>query len=386
MANGTLVRRRSVDSHTCYIELLLNDEVVSNLRVFHRSLRIGSVIASFGGIGYVETDEAFRRRGFARQILDEANRYLGEAGLDLGLLFGIQDFYQRWGYAPAIPEYEVTIETAALTDASLGMRAVAATGAHRSDVRDLYNRLNGTRSCSVVRHEDTWPFAHPEDDERGDFGVRGCFDAHVLLDHSGAVRGYVCVDVDERFDIGPVRVSEIGCAGSDAFESLAALIAGIAKDRERDAVTVFAPPDEPFIEYLRRFGSQVLAAYSKSGGGMLRIMSLERLFEKLAPELSDRLRRSPLAGWGGRLILETDIGTVPLDIQACRVEVDTSGPEASRHVVTIPQHKLIQSITGFRDIATLALDDDVRCPSDALPVLRALFPQGYPHMWHDDRF
>ncbi len=56
------------------------------------------------------------------------------------------------------------------------------------------------------------------------------------------------------------------------------------------------------------------------------------------------------------------------------------------HTLVIPQNKLIQAVTGFRDVAALAIDEDVHCPPEALDVLHVLFPVGYPCMWRDDHF
>ncbi len=372
-----------MDEHTTHIELLLDDAVVSGLRIFHRDMRIGSAAVTFGGIGWVETDEAFRKRGFARRTLEEAQRYCTEMGFDVAVLFGIEDFYERWGYAPAIPGHTVDLQTTDLPESMHGLRAEGATGTHRNAIRDVYSALNRTRSCSAIRSEGVWPYVRPTEHTRGDVGLCGHFATEVLLNDAEDLRGYVSAVVDRDDDCLPVL--EYGYTEGSVFAGLAALIGRMARERSRDRVAIEAPPDEPFIEYLRGYGCSVLTTYQRTGSGMLRIISLEPLVTKLCPELTKRLRRSPLADWGGDVVLETDMGNVGLSIRDRQVTV-ASDRAGLAHTVAIPQNKLVQAITGFRDVATLALDEDVHCPPEALDVVRALFPTGHPYMWWDDRF
>ncbi len=51
-------------------------------------VRFGEAIFRMGGIGGVETEEAYRKRGLARSLLETACEYMREIGFDVAGLFG----------------------------------------------------------------------------------------------------------------------------------------------------------------------------------------------------------------------------------------------------------------------------------------------------------
>ena len=93
-------------------------------------MRIGSALVKMGGIAGVGTDEAHRMRGYSRLVLEESTRYFAETGHDVAVLFGIPDFYHRFGYAPVLPVTTLTVTVEdALAAVSDGEREAFAAGA-----------------------------------------------------------------------------------------------------------------------------------------------------------------------------------------------------------------------------------------------------------------
>ncbi len=146
--------KREVGEGVCSIKLFLGGKEVSHLYVHDLEVRIGGSIVRVGGIGGVWTHEEYRRRGFARKVLEDALDYMREEGYDLSLLFGIPDFYHRFGYAPVLPEYSLSLREEDLPKDVPAFRDYGEKG--RDVVLDMYNENNHWRTGSVVRRSETW--------------------------------------------------------------------------------------------------------------------------------------------------------------------------------------------------------------------------------------
>jgi predicted acetyltransferase len=363
---------RELRDGTCAIRLFYDGKEVSGLWVHDLWVRIGEAYVRMGGIGGVHTEEPYRMRGFARRVMEESIEYMREAGFVLSALFGIPFFYERWGFVPALPEYRISLRLEAISDAKQKHEVVDYEEGYRGHVIEIYNANNRWRTCSCLRSMDTWKgFA-----QGTGFGVGS--DVKVILGRDGSPSGYLSFDATlER-----TAVSEVGYTDIDVFETMVALIARRAEEREHKEIYLTMPPDHPFAIYLRRYGCIVTEQFTKSGGGMMRIIDVEGLFAKISPELSRRLRGSPLQSFSGMLSIETEIGEVGLEIDSGDVRVGEKG----KAKLKLPQGKLTQLVVGYRDVMTIALEEDVSIPSEFLPLLEVLFPLGHPYIWWCDRF
>lgn len=329
-----------------------------------------------GGIGGVHTEEPYRMRGFARKVMEESIAYMREAGYEISALFGIPHFYERWGFAPALPEYRISTRASAISDVKPKHRIVPYEEHYKRHVIEIYNANNSLRTCSVVREEEKW---------RGftkgtDFDVGA--DVKVVLQEDGSPCGYVSFDAtDER-----TAVSEVGYANPDVFETIAWLIAQRAREKEHEEVYLTMPPDHPFALYLRRFGCTVTERFLRSGGGMMRIIDIKGLFVKIAPELSRRLQTSPFRSFQGRFSIVTDIGNVDLEVDSGQIHISPSSGGEGKAKIEIPQSKLIQLLVGYTDITAMISERDVFVTPELFPLLQALFPLGHPYIWWCDRF
>ncbi|HIE04486.1 MAG TPA: GNAT family N-acetyltransferase [Candidatus Latescibacteria bacterium] len=368
------VKREDVGK-ACVIKLYYKGEHVSGLWVHRLLVHFGEgTVLRMGGIGGVETKEGYRMRGFARRVLEESNRFMEEDGMDVASLFGIRDFYQRWGYAPALPEYKIYLKVDDLSGARLGRELVPYSDEHRRKVVEIYESNNVSRACSVVRSPEVW-----EGFSKGtDYGTRPV--PVVLSDRHGRTCGYLAFDDSED----RTAVSEVGYSDFEVFESLAAAIYLRAKERGHEEAQVAIPPDHPFAVFLRRFGCRAVTTFNRSGGGMMRIVSLGTTLSKLAPELERRLAGSDMAGWEGRFRVRTDIGSLEVEVSGGKVSV--ARDRGTREELRLPQSKLTQLIVGYRTVDDLASDEDVSVTPSLLPLLGRLFPPLNPYIWWSDRF
>ena len=140
------IEREILDGGTCYITLLHEGEVVSWLFIIDLEMRIGSAVVRTGIITRVGTEKAHRNRGFSRCVMNDALNYMREADFEMSSLFGIQNFYEKWGYARTIPTYIFDIATEAIASAVLRHRVVNYAEEHRLALLRMYNENNHDRT------------------------------------------------------------------------------------------------------------------------------------------------------------------------------------------------------------------------------------------------
>jgi predicted acetyltransferase len=199
----TTTIRRSPDKGHTKIELLVDETVgrqgparASSLILFDLKMRIGDVPVRCGGIGGVTTEVAYREKGYSRRVLEDSTAFMKESGYHLGALFGIPDYYSKFGYVSAFVSSESSVDTRDAEAVSARHRAAVA----RYKVRDfcpedapavigLYDTLTARRTGTVVRDPIKWQSLRP----RGGWSPRmGTF---VLLDGDRIV-GYAAYRLD----------------------------------------------------------------------------------------------------------------------------------------------------------------------------------------------
>ena len=63
-----------------------------------------------GGIAGVDTNEEHRNKGYSRRVMEDCTAFMTENGFDVAMLFGIPNFYPKFGYATVIPETWIYLE------------------------------------------------------------------------------------------------------------------------------------------------------------------------------------------------------------------------------------------------------------------------------------
>jgi len=365
------VRRKQEGKGVWRISLCARDEELSRLWVFLKRMRIGSATVRIGGIGGVSTNKGHRMKGYASRVMRESTALMADRKCDLGFLFGIRNFYHRFGYGVVLPDPTLHLKTESLMKARRILPTRAMRRADAPEVARLYNRLNVGRTGAVVRPGD-WRYfdisAHFRKPDR----------AVLVMDGRHRITGYATCAVRDELLV----VSELGGRDGAVFETLAAVLGWRARRAGVETVECHLPQDHAFGAFCVRYGCGWRVQYTRNGGAMARIIHLAPFMEKLSPELGRRLHATP---WQGALSLETDIGSVSLLANGPFLTVT---PDAGRNAqkVRIPQMALTQLAMGYRSAPDVAYDAEARIPSRALPALNALFPRGYPYMWWADRF
>lgn len=346
------------------------DDNASRLWIVEKTMRIGKAKVRFGGIAGVGTKEEHRMKGYASVVLDASTKLMQDRGYDMGMLFGIRNFYHRFGYGVVFPVSRLFVKTENLLRAKEVLRVRAMKKADGAMVQKLYNRFNMTRTSTVVRPA-KWSYFElsPQFKKPGQ--------AIVVEDAKGRIAGYATwVIRDEQ-----MLVSEMGGTGASVFESLAKALGKRAKRAGVDVVTFDLPADDPFIDFCVPYGCESRIVYPNNSDAMGRIIHLQPLMEKLIPEFENRLA---IAGFEGTdsLQLETDIGSVGLHLSKGKVQVNEGG----KNKVQISQLLLTQLVMGYRQVDGVMDEVGVKVTSKGLSLLRVLFPKCDAYMWWSDRF
>ena len=347
-----------------------DDDNASRLWIVEKTLRIGKAKIRFGGIAGVGTKEEHRMKGYASVVLEASTKLMQDRGYEMGMLYGIRNFYHRFGYGVVFPVSRLFVKTENMLSAKEVLRVRAMKKADGAMVQKLYNRLNATRTATVVRPAQ-WSYFELSPD----FKKPG--QAIVVEDAKGRIQGYATwVIRDEQ-----MLVSEIGGTGVAVFETLAKALGKRAKRAQVGEVTFDLPADDPFIDFCVPYGCERRIVHPLNSDAMGRIIHLWPLMEKMVPEFSSRLVDAAYKGTDA-LLLETDIGSVGLHISKGQIRV----AEGGKTKIKIPQLLLTQLIMGYRDIADVMGEKNVSVPKTALPLLQILFPKRDAYMWWSDRF
>ncbi len=356
------------------LSLQFTGEDVSRVWGLKLCMRVGSVRVRIGGITNVETPEKHRLKGYSSRAMWAAIEMMEDNGYDMSVLFGIPDFYHRFGYAAVFPESWLYVKTQDLLRAEA--RYAARLMRRKNDLPELlqlYNHNHAERTGTLVRPK-TWRCRRPWP-----------LDVIVALDARKRVVGYLkYLKEDERFKDDRPDGVDIEAWDDSVFGTLAAALGRRARRRDVSEVRFWLPPDHSFGAFCAGLGCRWEIYHTPKSKAMGRIICLERLMKKLTPELGRRLEAAE-SSWKGELSLVTDIGVVGLEVDGRGVQL-RSPQRRNASVIEIPQMALTQLVMGYRSVDDVSRDPGVTIPARLVPVMEALFPKGQPYMAHPDRF
>jgi len=368
----TTIRKR-IDGNRHLLELLQDGEAVSQLTVLDATIRVLGTPVRMGGIAGVGTRPEHRMKGQARRLLEEAVRYMTGLGHDVSMLFGIPDFYDKFGFLPCLPSHCVRIATRDAERAAESAGGYSTRPIRQDDysfVVRLYGEDNRNRPAALVRDDRSFA-GFPKGS-----GFRTPAACLILQDAKGTGVGYAAFDVS-RTD---VTVIEANCADPRAFHALLYEFAKMAVDRRAGYLELQMACDHPFVRFARRYGCEVRSTYERMASGMMRILNQQALFRTLRPALKKRLDASEFNGRSVKLTIETDLGATRLRF------VNRSRRPAVQGAIRLGQDRLTQIIVGYRRADDLLTDSSIAAEGDAVALLGALLGGQEPYVWKADWF
>ena len=353
----------------------LDGRIVSRLKIVESTLRIGRARVRMGGIGDVQTDPAYRGRGCASACIRDSIEFMRREGFDLSILFGIRDFYRRFGYVGCLPEYETRLKVLDLGGLKNPFRVEAPKGlpAKRllGEVLPLYEAAAEATPGTVVRDSmrlkrDLVAFR----EKRGKKRVR----AYIVWRKRGSL-------------------VEAGLAPGD--DAAAGAVLAWLRDRSIERLEQRLhlrdmPPAHPLARFARRFNHEEERGLAWNGDGMGRLIDTGAFLEKITPELEARLASAgiddechlhlTLAAEGGG-------GRRGKPVEKSIILGAGHHFAMSRRGVLSAKVKCSEGALLQMALGTLSVDviPGVKVSGDRA-LVRAAFPEAAPSIWPRDHF
>jgi predicted N-acetyltransferase YhbS len=372
----------------------VNARIVSVAKVHPHRLRVGRACEVLkGDVGGVATHPDFQRRGYGHALMLDVVDWMRREGYDLSRLGGYARFYRQFGYVPFPRRYvafpigpvragATTIPAEEVHHAPEGLPGVLRSyDAARDAVRhgELYEMLNGQRSGALVRDG--------EAELRAQAGLPSKPDPlQVVYELGGLVQGYA-IGAEARSGIHgeepAIAVNDIAF-NPDCPEALVAVIQHIlheACSRSLRLVTARLPFDEAVLSILREAGITLRLEEAHEGiaSNMMRIVNIESLFRKIAPELARRLDESGVSEWlvltGREAMLEIRVDGEQVALAVAPGAVTVSDAASADGRLVTDQATLVKLIFGMLsfDEAVITGRGELNFVSQA--VFRAWFPR-----------
>lgn len=349
--------------------LLVDGQLASCLCLFTHTIRIGEARMKMGGIGNVTTVGPYRGRGYAALLMSDTMRFMKARGYHVSTLFGIADFYHRWGFSSVLPEYASVIdlrETMATPGRAEKTRAMKP--GDISSVLLMHNRNDAASSCSIIRSS-------------GHFSNRWerWRKARVMTDSRGRVVAYYLGrPAGEEF-----QIDELGALDRTWFDSLLRACVANAHAEYTARVRLNIPPSHDFVKFLMQYRSDHETHVYRNSNGMVAAVNLEETLECMIPEWESSLLNASATSLCATVTLLVDRN--PCRIRAHRGAIDVAAVPGENKV-SLSTQEFVQVLTGHRYIDELVGAKRRSLNPAALPFLRVLFPKRTPYVWQLDRF
>lgn len=321
----------------------------------------------------VLTHPDYRGRGLVRAQIEQFHKVVSERGFDLSVIWGIPYFYRQFGYAYAI-DGDVTESLPVLQIPTQPIQKQATYHLRLASAEDIpflnlrYGQIVQELDFHTIRTEQYWHYL-----------LKSARHPVEIIEAGQPLRpvGYIALQRSET------RAKALECALPDAQSALALL--QTFKLEQWHEISICWPETTPLVQTARKLGSQ-----KKAGGQwLLRIPSISRLLQKMAPLFESRLKK---AGWGNlsnRLVVNLYHNAYGLGFESGQLNevneigfVDTSmGSDGGD--LNIPPDAFTRLIFGYRTLSQLSdAWPDIFIRSEARPLVEILFPPLVSYLYH----
>jgi len=344
-------------------------EMAGALRVTADAIRIGEARLKMGGLGWVSTAARHRHKGIARELLVDTMGYLRRNRYHVAMLFGIPNFYHRFGFTTTLAEYTTEVDTLEALKLPAGpYRIRPGKPGDIAAIQKIHALEDSATSCSIIRSA-----AHITNRWAQWKSIR------VLTDDRGKLHAYFI----PKSTTDGFAVLEVGLTNRDLAPGLLHAVAELAADEMAPRLRFHVPPGHPFVQFLLRLRSRHEARHTQDDGGMMAVVNLGEMLESMLPEWEHQLAVGGLRDLRTELTLLVD--RKPIRIRAQRGAIDIAeGSGVNKFGVS--NTELLHLISGYRYLEEIMALRRRILSSEARLLLGALFPKRTPFVWHLDRF
>lgn len=345
---------------------LHDGRVVTHWGVWGYRMRVGRSKVRVAGIGAVATDGLLRKSGLMRRTIRAALPAMREADYDLSVLFGIGDFYDKFGYCRAWPDRVIRLRCPRdLPRKNPPFRTRKLAKADFNERCRLYNRSSrGLTGTAVKPTYPTWDFSP------------GKIEGVKWHREDGRLAGYVVFQIKKEL---VVRES----AGPAA--DILAVIGEKARELHcHEVVLPCVHPRSDLARAIHRGSYRLEQKFSRSGGAMIRTLELRGALAAIEGELSARLKDSVFSNYRGKLLLDDGREKAELKLAGGKV---SAGRASGRYRNAIRgRDEIAQLLIGTDAPDRVIYDASMRTTGDAAALAGVLFPAQEPTLAAMDHF
>lgn len=345
-------------------------EFAGTLRLTSDTIRIGEARLRMGGFGWVTTHPEYRHKGVARELMQNTLQYMRSQQYHVSMLFGIPNFYSRFGFTSALPYYAAFVNAVdAMAVLPPPYRVRDGKPGDIQAIQRLHQLHESDVACSILRTSahvtNRWEQWQP---------------LRVITNDKGRVSAYFL----PRRTPEHLNVIELGVLNAEACASLLHAVSKMAIEEYSMRLRFAAPPNHPFMRYLLQFKSCHEMRVARDEEGMMAFINLAETLECMIPEWENRLLETPSRNTRTEVTLI--IERKPYLLRNNKGTIDVSPGVQGKNKLSLSEAELMHLMTGYRyledilDTHRRILDGDSRC------LLAALFPKRVPFVWPIDRF
>jgi predicted N-acetyltransferase YhbS len=348
--------------------------IVSHVSIITKYMRIGGSVVKLGGIGDVCTHPDCRGKSYSRALMQDAVRYMGEHDYALSMLYGIKNYYHKFGYIEAMGRYLAWLPTKFTEGLEVSHTLRPSEPGDTPRLNELYNRAYGHSTGAMRRSEAHW------------YKINVPERITVALDRQGRIAGYGMISPTT---VAEPYIQEAAVPDLSVARSLLAHYGELARKRLQPEIEFHIECAHPLIKFVRNLGGRFTTRLCGEGEGqaMLRVIDLNLTLNAMREELEARLAKSSLSHQDFRFnILTEDCGKSLLDFHKGKIELSPE-PDLSAPGLKIPQNLLVRSLIGYWSVDQIPMrDPQIEISPELQQWLEVLFPLQEPVTGEADFF
>lgn len=349
---------------------LLKGQLVGGLRMTSHTIRIGEARLRMGGLGWVTTSPEHREKGLARALVDDILYYMKEHGYHVSMLFGIPNFYHKFGYTTALAEYNVKVQVGELSDVKApGYRLRKGKPGDISAINKIHSLHEDEIACSLIRER-----AHVSNQWRDWEQVQ------VLTNEKGRVFAYFVPRMLEQ----ELVLDEVGVLKWEDCAALLDACAKLAHKAYRERIRFRVPPEHVVSRYLLQYRSFHETCLTREEGGMLAVINPLETLESMLPEWESRLQMHQLLAKDVEVSFYFERKSYRL--RAHRGALDITEGVVGKNRLSLEHGDLVRLLSGYTHLEDVLSRHRRILNSDARALLEVIFPKRSPFVWPLDSF
>lgn len=349
---------------------LWKNELAGALRLTTDTVRLGEARLKTGGLSWVTTADRHRNKGVCRALIQDTFHYLRAHNYHAAMLFGIPNFYHRFGFATTLFDYAITLELEdALTASQATLRIREAKPGDIPAVQRIHAANDSETACSLLRSS-----AHFTN--KWDHRCKGM---RVATDERGKVLAYFIA----RKTADKLTVDEVGVAEPALCEAVLAACTHAANEEAVGRIQFLAPPPHVFARFLLQYKSTHQMNVVRDSGGMMAFVNLGEALESLIPEWESLLAKSALHDHHIELTLVVD--SAHYRVRAHRGAIDIA-PHTGANKLSLSAEDLVHLVTGYLYPEDVLGKRRRMLTAESRELFNTLFPKRDPYVWSFDRF